>query len=275
MGTHNPLEMDNVVRPKTRDRGICFLHLPKTAGSFVVACFEERYGAENCAPFIEGHLVKSISTGTADPIAADFISAHASFHTLSIAGVRQRFDLFTILRDPVDRLVSHMNWMDRYNHRDRRQELRQLPKAHLTLLEQLKSADCHDVDSMRRFFHLDDLTKAQFLLNMQTGMVMDCIRKDILSIAALSQLPNEAIRKRLRKFRFVGQVQEFNDLFLAQTGFDPADLGDGVNKTHQGRFSRTPELERFCQPYVQADKRLLTICKAERAKGNLNDLVID
>ncbi len=274
MGTHNSLEMDTIVRPKTRERGICFLHLPKTAGSFVGACFEKRYGAENCALWIEGHLVKSIQDGRGDPVVADFISAHASFHTLSIAGARQRFDLFTILRDPVDRIVSHMNWMDRYNQKAPWQKLSSPAKAHMTLVDQLKQADCHDLRSMRQFFHLDDLTKAQFLLNMQTGMIMDCVRKDILSIVSLSRLPAEAIRKRLRKFRFVGLVDEFKDHFVDQTGMDPGDLGESVNKTHQGRFSRTPELERFCRPYVVADERLLSICKSERAKGNLSDLVI-
>jgi len=100
-------------------RRVVFLHIPKTAGSSVNAYFKGRLGAS-----WYGQAITVTDALMADPAAralagrARFVGGHFGAETL--AAIRGAAFAFTVLRDPMERLVSA--W--RFFQSHRRAELR-------------------------------------------------------------------------------------------------------------------------------------------------------
>ncbi len=90
------------------------LHIPKTAGSSVNAFMEDCLGERACASHIEGQPEWMFGT-VPDTIFKDkvFLSGHVELRYL-----RQKLNLrntlvTTVLRDPIDQIISHIAWYRR------------------------------------------------------------------------------------------------------------------------------------------------------------------
>lgn len=101
--------------PKGDRPPLFFLHIPKTSGSSINAFLSSLYGAQNFIRHAEYRLPKLVSGGE-PTLAVDAVSAHVPLCRWRLLPGTDAYARVTILRDPWARLVSHINWVDRFNH---------------------------------------------------------------------------------------------------------------------------------------------------------------
>lgn len=242
-------------------KGLFFLHIPKTAGSFVARMFTDRLGPAACITFQEREVQHAVSKGgPLSFLGHDFVSAHSPMSTLKKAGVTDHYRIFTVLRDPVDRLVSHLNWMDRFNQDI---DLHSFAALRAPMKEFVRSLGRVDPDSradLRQLFTLDSLPKARMLFNIQAAMLVCQRPGDILALADIEQLTAVQLERRVRRLAFVATLGQFKS-GLAAAGVEiPAE--ERVNSGKSSRYRRTPLLEEEAERYVAQDRRLIELAES-------------
>lgn len=89
---------------------IVFMHMAKTAGSSVNRFFADRFGREACAFHLERHAIERRREIARE---ARFVSGHVyALECLGLAG--EDGYAFTVARDPLGQIASHLRWLDRY-----------------------------------------------------------------------------------------------------------------------------------------------------------------
>lgn len=243
------------LRPTSGTRGLFFLHIPKTAGSFMVSLFASRFEGRS-ATFVERELIAGQSRRQ-QVRHADFASGHSRMSILRRTGLVADYDVFTVLRDPVDRLVSHLNWMDRFNHGIDRRSYMALDPEKKRLVQQLARVDPDDAQQMRDFFCVDGLAKAQLFYNLQATMMFCGTAKDILRLVELETWNKSHLKKRLSGFDAVLTLDQFKTA-MHSAGVDmPAK--EPVNSAKSRRFKRTPLLEDTSERFLRVDWRLFDL----------------
>ncbi|WP_138468604.1 sulfotransferase family 2 domain-containing protein [Poseidonocella sp. HB161398] len=244
-----------------RYKGLFFLHIPKTAGSFVAQLFAERMGQEACIAFQEREVQHAVSKGgPLSFLGRGFVSAHSPMASLRRAGVHRHYEIFTVLRDPVDRLVSHLNWMDRFNHGIDLHSFAALKPGMKELVRTLARYDPDSAADMRQLFLLDGLAKARMFYNIQATMLFAPRSGDILAYVDLERLTPVQVQRRLAGLAFCATLEQF------KTGLGAAGIAipeeARVNGGKTRRFRRTPQLEAACRRYVALDQRLYDLIAA-------------
>ncbi len=137
--------------PASRQVPIFFLHIPKTSGSSVNAFLKALYGEDNFTEHAEYKLPHLLS-GKLPTMVCDCVSAHIplfSWHLYPGTAVYRRV---TLLREPWERLVSHVNWINRFNHDKELPAVgpKAAPLKHVS--EVLRDTDFGDGASIRQLF---------------------------------------------------------------------------------------------------------------------------
>ncbi len=137
--------------PACRQEPIFFLHIPKTSGSSVNAFLKALYGDGNFTEHAEYKLPHLLS-GKLPTLIRDCVSAHIplfSWHLYPETAVYRRV---TLLREPWERLVSHVNWINRFNHDKELPTVgpKAAPLKHVS--EVLRDTDFSDEESIRRLY---------------------------------------------------------------------------------------------------------------------------
>lgn len=101
--------------PQGDKRPFFFLHIPKTSGSSWNAVLGQVYGDGNFVEHAEYQMPKLLD-GTATGQVCDGVSGHIPFNNWRRYPQTQAYGVLSVLRDPWARLVSHINWIDRFNH---------------------------------------------------------------------------------------------------------------------------------------------------------------
>jgi len=91
---------------------ICFMHIPKTAGSSVNDYFSEVFGDDKSLTFAE-HSIYSGQSINKLLDNYEYLSGHLFYGNFS--EIKRKVILFTILRDPYEQIVSQLKWLNRYN----------------------------------------------------------------------------------------------------------------------------------------------------------------
>lgn len=88
---------------------IFYMHVPKTAGSSVSKMFIDYFGADQAIEQCQNPRYRDVDLNS-----YSFVSGHVAWQQ---AKNRLSSDTyrFTVLRDPVDQLISHLNWVKRLN----------------------------------------------------------------------------------------------------------------------------------------------------------------
>lgn len=94
-----------------KDPLVVFVHIPKTAGSTINSALSRHFstGQDHCEHIIDdpGRLTRIVAT-------ADWVSGHVPFHYLRaklVQSTRRPLRFFSLLREPLDQVRSHYNWL--------------------------------------------------------------------------------------------------------------------------------------------------------------------
>ncbi len=247
--------------PATAERGVFFLHVPKTAGSYLTSLFVDKLGAARCDPFMS-RSVDAAALGDPDtPLRADYISAHVNFHMVKAAGLAARYGMIMILRDPVDRLVSHLNWIDRFNHGHDPRGYASLDADRKRLVAQLDHTDPQDAGALHTLFRLDGLGKATWLFNRQLATLVVKHPDDILEYTDMERMTDTQIAARMARIEVCTTLPQFLSGLRNRGVALPSEAR--VNPAQTKRFHRTPALERAAARYVALDARLYRLAQAQ------------
>ena len=101
--------------PTGQKTPLFFVHIPKTSGSSWNTSLAAAYGTNNFHEHGE-HALPRLLDGRDPSIMADGVSGHIPVNNWRRYPGTKPYGLITVLRDPWARLVSHLNWIDRFNH---------------------------------------------------------------------------------------------------------------------------------------------------------------
>ena len=234
-------------RPK-----VFYMHIAKAGGTSVNEFFAKHLGEENCFFHIEGKKW--------DPIEIvenfNFISGHVRIRRIRNMIDLKGFYLFTVLREPVGHLMSHLAWVkgiaknpsSRFfkSHTDEVQEL----------ALQLKEVDFENLDSLSSFFEklppegfnlFDNCQSRYFLENPPEGKIDH------------QHWPE--IEESLSFFNSIGltsDLSEFSKSLAKDLHFRPS-FSFPVSNVQKGEKPKMDEgLRCLIEPYIALDQKLIS-----------------
>lgn len=132
---------------ESKPKKLLFMHIAKTAGSFVNSIFEQSLGEQACVThgeirFRDLENFKSL----AEDDSIRFLSGHIYLSRLKrfAQTTDQEFFKFVVLRSPLEHLVSHILWLDHYNLPGMERQKRNLGPATGSLVEEIGRTDLSD-----------------------------------------------------------------------------------------------------------------------------------
>ena len=198
--------LNNTISTATvAERPIFFMHIAKTAGSFLNARFKKALGGKAIATHIENSigdgetLTKKLDSGVR------FFSGHVMYpHWTDIAGPRaDDFCKVTILRDPVEHLASHIQWLDHYNNPEYYNEYKQLDEAHRRLIDRIGAVDITEIGQLDAFLSGLSGLAVRLFDNCQARYFVASGRKSLDTIQPLALSDRFAVAKAAASFEAV------------------------------------------------------------------------
>ena len=192
-------------------RPVFFMHIAKTAGSYVNSLFETALGADRVATHIETCIGGSDALATAIDGGILVFSGHVMFGLWrDIEGpLGLDFLKVTVVRDPIEHLASHIRWLDHYNNPEKRQSYRALDEHHQRVVDRVGAIDFNDVGQLDRF--LTNLTPAELRLfdNCQSRYFISSGRRTLDACRPLSLADCRALRTAMEEFDVIARQDRF------------------------------------------------------------------
>lgn len=132
----------NPAKPKSLK--LFLLHIPKTAGTSINSIFSEKL--DSCKLHIESE--RSTEYRYLDPQRFDYLSGHVRYFEAATLLDLREFIKMTILRDPFEQLVSHLNWVYHISHDRNHPRFQRQTEQVLNLGRQIADTDFHDPDQV-------------------------------------------------------------------------------------------------------------------------------
>ncbi len=183
---------------------ICFMHIPKSAGSSFNAFLRR------CYPRAEykTHLERMPEEARESIVAANrCISGHLPWYKMKSLVENQEYQLYSIIRDPYRHLHSHINYVRRvftdsedeenydYKHNDTIKKL----------AEKLMLVDFQDDAQVKQFVAALKGYELDFFDNLQTRYFLD-YRPDKVGLSDF-----ENAQKTIKRFRLIGLTEEYDN----------------------------------------------------------------
>ena len=233
---------------------ILYVHIPKAGGSAVNEFFLQRLGKAACLPHAENQF-RGLQPDPASFSKFKFISGHLVYPNLKRhADGGDRF-VMTVLREPLEQLISHIAWIRYQTEPAQRRAFHGLPDHVKALSEQLAKFDPSNADALDRFLSNLEPQNMGFFDNCQTRYLVSQVNGPI----APGML--RRAKSNLAAMDFVGIQESMQDVFdwLSYTlGLEPADASAGVNESKRkyGLDARDPAIQRVLRPFVALDQEL-------------------
>jgi hypothetical protein len=215
------------------DRPVFFLHIPKTAGVSLVTLLQSKFDeAEVLVP--PNHSADGITPEELDTY--QFVALHA--YAAYIERFARRPVVLTMLREPIDRALSHYYFMNT------------TPFERLPLNQQGPFKRAHESENLLDYLEKWPEDAAAQLGNLQVGFLSraDWVNQDF----GKGRDPLELAKENLAKFEFVGILERFwESLSLLAYLFNwaPLEGGPRINVT-----ARRPSVG-------EVDEKTLTLLK--------------
>jgi hypothetical protein len=243
--------------PKGERPPLFFMHIPKTSGSSINSILKVIYGEDNFVEHIEALNRRANRKRLNITKQVDCVTGHVYLGSwLRFAGADQ-YALATILRDPWKRLVSHINWMDRFNQGVDRKALRRLDPLARRAIRILAGTDFEDRRSIIRMRNrISRQDRWSHFDNLQTRMFSNNSIHDVLTQQSLK-----------RAFDVMGQFVAIgicdNQAAFSARISDFAKANVAVQRVHANaaptspRLSTTNDIAQVAlEPWIQFDTEL-------------------
>jgi hypothetical protein len=177
---------------------IFFMHIPKTAGSSVSRLFIDHLGEERAIEQCTRGIYREWDFNS-----LEFVSGH-----LPVCDLDGRLDAtayrFTLLREPIDQLISHLNWVKRLLLPDYRKNFEQNTVEIQQVALSLAEVELSDPEAVDRYLRQCRGRARRLFLNAQASYFLpresDCAQADLdLACAAV---------RSLGRFHAVGRMED-------------------------------------------------------------------
>ncbi|KMK68434.1 sulfotransferase family 2 domain-containing protein [Puniceibacterium sp. IMCC21224] len=249
--------------PVGQVRPLFYLHIPKTSGSAQNRRLQEFYHGAACVVHAESWF-GAILAGQKPPMAADCVTGHIAWRSWQACGADQSYTSMTVLRDPWARLVSHLNWMDRFNQGVDLQTLERLPTRYrdvVTILGETDFADRAALEQMRAALQLG--AGASLFDNLQLRMLAATITPNRVT---LEDADHDAALETLRGFALIGFAEDQAALTAALADWlgreAPKPQPEAVNPARSHRLNTNNDIARqVLAPWFRRDTALIAAAR--------------
>lgn len=236
----------NLAMSKKNSSRIGFLHIPKTAGVSVTQAFVDELGTDQCVLFSEKIVEDSF-------LHSRFVSGHVYFGDVT----RDAF-LFTVLRDPITQIASHLMWIDHYNLPQFQQEREGFPENVKAGIRELANTDLSSAKSIDNYLRRHPVDSPLRIANLQSEMLA-FKRQGVISMRN-RELADLAVH-RLGELDFFGlseTLQSDMSSLFRMLEFSSSPKLSRLNSSPSERVvdHRLPDVRRVLSNYVQADQWL-------------------
>ena len=167
--------------------------------------------------------------------------------------------MMSILRNPVDRLMSHLNWTDRFNNGFDPEGLKALNEDRRAVVQQLKNTDPDSRRDLEALFLLDQPCKATWFFNRQVASLFVHQPNNLFEYLDLERISDADLERRVSELEVCTTLSKFLR-GLSDRGINSIEERK-VNGAQTQRFTRTTLMEDVCARYVAVDERLLRLCE--------------
>jgi hypothetical protein len=230
---------------RAESRTLFFMHIGKTAGSYLNQCFSNAFGKDSVTPFCQD-LIDASNNPAYRQLFEDksVISGHFYLADWTEFAQRQGIDaaLATVLRSPLHQIVSSLRFLDGYNDPSRHQEVDMMHLDLRDIVLRLAEVDFADAGSLDGFLttltpvgvRLFDNNQSRFFLGRERG---DAGPSADLSVPlTLACAPRLA--EALDRFDLVGLTERLPEtlVFLSElTGHTILPVATRINETQSPR----------------------------------------
>ena len=219
---------------------VFFMHIAKTAGSYLNAVLTEALGPSQVATHVEHRLGSASDLSAMLDGGCRLISGHVMNGLWNdiAGGVGTGFRKITILREPIAHLASHLLWLDHYNQPEHRTDYMLLDEAHQRVVDRIGAVDLNDIGHLDHYLTNLNPTEIRLFDNCQSRYFLAAGRRDPSLTRPLSLADVRGLH---------GAIDEF-DLILSQNRMEAglAALSDLLNvklaplpdRVNEGRATR-------------------------------------
>jgi hypothetical protein len=224
---------------------IAFMHIPKTAGSSINDAFINRLGAENCLSF-------SPTISRLDFERRRFVSGH-----VYLGDIAQSAFIFTFIRNPLEHIASHLQWIDHYNLAEYEKEIGGFSASIQSGIKALKEVDLSNAREIESYLQEHPRNSELRIHNLQSEML--AFHRGHVEAISSRRLANKAIAA-LNRLSFIGLTEK---LVAGMTVlFESLHLGSPSLKVLNKNLGQrpldysVPAIRRVLESAVDADLRL-------------------
>lgn len=249
--------------PIGQTRALYYLHIPKTSGSAQNTQLQALFGADNCIVHAESWF-SAIRAGQKPAMAADCVSGHIPWRAWQQDRLDQHYAGMTVLRAPWARLVSHVNWMDRFNQGVDPDTHARLPQKYRDVVAALGRTDFHDTGSLEQMrADLQGTAGAALFDNLHVRMLAATVAPDRETLDARDLM---AAIDTLRGFALIGFAEDQATLGMALAHWldrpVPAPVTEQVNPARSHRLRVDNDVARtVLAPWYAQDAALIAAAR--------------
>ncbi|WP_428311564.1 hypothetical protein [Hydrocarboniphaga sp.] len=263
-----PLFSFSLRDPARRPTQLMFMHIAKTAGNSVNRFLSDNAGAAHCVLHLEVDPRWRSSIGRAQIAAMPVISGHITFPAFKRRLDAANYIKVTLLRTPLDHLISHLEFIRYLADPSQRQRLTGHAPTIQAFAAKLAATDFSSGEAVRGL--VDQLLPEELMLvdNLQVRYLSAVAPGARVQRAAL----NDA-RHALNEFDHVGLTEMIGDFLggIAQRmGWPPPRYIPEENR-NPGRGSidpGIPEVRAALQPLIEFDQLLYRYARKVFIEGN-------
>lgn len=246
-----------------------YMHIPKTAGSSLNHDISHNFPNINKKSHIEGVL------NTPEEVSLyskNFLSGHLSFPNIVDKFSEDKWDFITLLRNPIDQLESHINWLIKVTDDIDSQFHNSHGKLIHTISYELKEMDLSTEKGKKKFIEQTKTNQhyRNLFENCQTKYFIGTYDRN----ASANDLYN-AIKVLDSKFLFVGLSEYYNDflrLITEHYGFQYQEPQQKKNTNKKKKlFFKNSEFEHLIYDLVKYDNIIYDYVKAKWANKQINN----
>ncbi|MBN2344703.1 MAG: sulfotransferase family 2 domain-containing protein [Deltaproteobacteria bacterium] len=233
---------------------IFFLHIPKAAGTSLNQMISSQFARNRCRTHIEEY--RSFKYKNIHLPSLDFVSGH-----LFLFEVLNHFSLsgflrLTVMRKPLDHLISHFNWLRHIGQNDSHTFFTEHPEQIKQASLKIHQVDFQNIESLKQY--VDELTEFELQLfdNCQTRYLLNTVPPKKVTRAHA-----EIAKQSLHFFDIVGTVEQMDQFILQvqkRMGWKQKVIPAKSNQLNNryGVDTHSTQLREVLSPLIEADQIL-------------------